>query len=338
MRRASLISCVLFLSCLGTGCGDGSTGAGDPPVDLGADQSPAGPPDLAPILDPRRFDCSSLGPDGKGRPERQSPIPVACALDPSCRRPQVAGHRGAGGMLGALAPEDTLAAYRAAIALGIEFAETDPRQTADGVLVNLHDPTVERTTDGRGAVSSLTLQQIQALRIKAEGFAGDFACERVPTLLEVLRSCRGRIVVLVDANKTDRVDLLVQAILDAEALDWAIFDTSSVDKIDRALKIEPSLRFQIRPSSVAEIAPQLDHFAPRLPVIVELERTDWVQGAALVHTRGSRAFSNVFVEDLIAMDGGDLSGYGKALDAGLDILQTDRPDRVLALLRQRGLR
>lgn len=74
-------------------------------------------------------------------------------------RPQVSGHRGAGGMLGAIAPEDTLAAYRAGIATGLEFVETDPRPTADGVLVNIHDPEVNRTTDGKGYVESMTLAE-----------------------------------------------------------------------------------------------------------------------------------------------------------------------------------
>lgn len=315
------------------GCADGSSAA----ADLGADGG-AGAPDLRPSIDPRLFDCTSLGPDGKMLPERRSAIPAACALDPKCRRPQVSGHRGAGGMLGAIAPEDTLAAYRAGIVTGLEFVETDPRPTADGVLVNMHDPEVDRTTDGKGYVESMTLAELRALHIKSDGLGGDFSCERVPTLTEVLVTCRGRVTVLVDANKTSRVDLLVQAIRDADALDWAIFDTSSLEKIDQALKIEPRLRFQIRPSSVAEIGPQLDHFGANVPVIVELEHDDWVQGSAIVHARGTRAFSDVFLEDLEAGVGGDLSGYGKALDSGLDILQTDRPDLVIQLLQQRGLR
>src|SRR6185369_10783546 len=150
--------------------------------------------------------------------------------------------------------------------------------TADGVIVNMHDTTVDRTTDGTGAVDQMTFAEIRALHIKAEGYAGDFACERVPTLTELLQTCRGRIVALVDANKTDRVDLLVQAIHDADAVEWSIFDTSSIDKIDRALAIDPQLHFQIRPG-LNEIVAQLEHFAPRLPVNVELQAEDLVRGA-----------------------------------------------------------
>jgi hypothetical protein len=58
-------------------------------------------------------------------------------------------------------------------------------------------------------------------------------------------------MVLVDANKTDRVDLLVAAIVAIDTLDWAVFDTSSLDKIDRALAIEPRLMIQPRDRSAA---------------------------------------------------------------------------------------
>jgi glycerophosphoryl diester phosphodiesterase len=314
-RVTSAVAALLFAAA--AGCGGGATGD----------------PDAGPVLDPARFDCTA-----PGVPDRASPIPIACALDVTCRTPQIAAHRGAGGLLGVLAPEDTLSAYRAGIALGVEYVETDPRPTADGVLVNLHDPDVDRTTDGHGDVAEMTLAVVQALAIDAGELAGDFSCERIPTLVEVLETCRGRVVVLVDANKTDRVDLLVDAIHQADAVDWAIFDTSSIDKIDQALALDPDLHIHIRPDGLDQIGEQLDHFAPRLPVIVELEAADREAGSALVHQRGTRSLSDVFVEDALAAAQHDLSGYAAVFDEGVDIVQTDRPDLVQELLRARGLR
>lgn len=319
MRTPFAVAAFLLLAA---GCGDGGSGGDAGPVT----------PDAGPILDPALFDCTATG-----IPERASAVPVACALDPACLTPQVSAHRGAGGAeLGRLAPENTLAAFRAAIALGVEYVETDPRPTADGVLINLHDPTVDRTTDGFGLAEEMTLAAVQALHIDAGELPGDFSCERVPTFLEVLETCRGRVVVLVDANKTDRVDLLVQAIRDADALDWAIFDTSSLDKIDQALAIEPGLHIMIRPDSVAAIETELDHFAPRLPVIVELDANTAAAGAPIVHARGSRVLLDVFVQDAAAAISGDPSIYEAILDDGVDILQSDRPDLVIEQLRRRG--
>jgi glycerophosphoryl diester phosphodiesterase len=284
-------------------------------------------------LDPALFDCTATA-----IPERASPIPNDCALDPECRTPQIAAHRGAGGLLGILAPEDTLSAYRAGIAIGVEFVETDPRPTADGVLVNIHDDDVDRTTDGTGKVDTMTLAEVQALHVETGTLAGDFSCERVPTLLEVLQTCWGKVNVLVDANKTDRVDLLVQAILDADAINWAVFDTSSIEKIDQALALAPDLHVQIRPANEAEIAAQIDHFAPVLPAIVELETADRANGSVIVHGKGTRSLSDVFLEDAAANGDPDVSPYAAVLDQGVDILQTDRPDLVIEELRRRGQR
>jgi glycerophosphoryl diester phosphodiesterase len=82
-------------------------------------------------------------------------------------------HRGAS----AFRPENTMEAFMEAITLGADIIEMDVRQTADGHLVLLHDETVDRTTDGTGAVSELTLKQVKAL----DAGMGT----RIPTLEEV---------------------------------------------------------------------------------------------------------------------------------------------------------
>jgi glycerophosphoryl diester phosphodiesterase len=73
--------------------------------------------------------------------------------------PLVIAHRGGG----ALWPENTLVAFRNAVALGADVLELDVRATADGRLVVIHDATVDRTTEGRGAVAMLTLAEVQRL-------------------------------------------------------------------------------------------------------------------------------------------------------------------------------
>ncbi len=73
--------------------------------------------------------------------------------------PRVIAHRGGWGLW----PENTLHAFRSAAALGVDVLEMDIRQTADGVLVVLHDETVDRTTDGSGPVAALTLAGLREL-------------------------------------------------------------------------------------------------------------------------------------------------------------------------------
>ncbi len=94
----------------------------------------------------------------------------------------VAAHRGASGST----PENTIAAFREAVRLGAHQIELDVRATADGQLVIVHDASVDRTTNGRGRVSRLTLDQLR--RLDAGSWKGRrFRGERIPTLVEALR-------------------------------------------------------------------------------------------------------------------------------------------------------
>jgi glycerophosphoryl diester phosphodiesterase len=104
----------------------------------------------------------------------------------SCVPPPVA-HRGDS----ARAPENTLPAFRKAFAIGVRRIELDVRFTSSDVPVLMHDRTVGRTTDGTGAVKSLSLAQIRALDA-GSWFSRDFRGTHVPTLYEVLK--------LADAN------------------------------------------------------------------------------------------------------------------------------------------
>ena len=94
-------------------------------------------------------------------------------------------HRGAG----KLAPENTLAAIRHGSSLGYRMFEFDVKLSADGALILMHDPMVERTTDGHGRVASLTLGELA--RLDAGGWHSPaYAGEGVPTLARVARWLR----------------------------------------------------------------------------------------------------------------------------------------------------
>jgi glycerophosphoryl diester phosphodiesterase len=93
----------------------------------------------------------------------------------------VAGHRGDR----AEAPENTLPAFEAAFESGLMIVETDVQLTADGYPVLLHDPTVDRTTNGSGPIADLTLAEVQELDAGA-WFGDEFTGTRVPQLGEFL--------------------------------------------------------------------------------------------------------------------------------------------------------
>src|SRR6185369_11672155 len=108
--------------------------------------------------------------------------------------PRAFGHRGAAGV----APENTIVSFRRGCADGADVLELDVHATADGEIVVLHDPTLERTTDGAGAVAALRFAEIERLdaghRFTPDGgrtfpFRGTGV--RVPRLGDLLREFPG---------------------------------------------------------------------------------------------------------------------------------------------------
>jgi glycerophosphoryl diester phosphodiesterase len=94
--------------------------------------------------------------------------------------PLITAHRGGA----ALWPENSLTAFLNALALGVDLVETDVHLSADGAVVVLHDPVVDRTTTGTGAVRALTAAELSRLRLRdADGRATD---DSVPTLAQLL--------------------------------------------------------------------------------------------------------------------------------------------------------
>ncbi len=118
--------------------------------------------------------------------------------------PGVIAHRGLSG----LCPENTIAAFRRALDIGVDMIELDVLLSADDQLVVFHDETLDRTTDGSGPVRELNHAQL--IRLDAGGwFGGEFVGERIPTLLEVLELVGDRCLLNVeikDEAVTDQVE------------------------------------------------------------------------------------------------------------------------------------
>lgn len=94
---------------------------------------------------------------------------------------EVQAHRGAS----AIAPENTIAAFRAAAEAGAKWVELDVALSADGQLVVIHDDTVDRTSSGSGSLGALTQSEIAGLDA-GSWFGQDYQDERIPTLAETM--------------------------------------------------------------------------------------------------------------------------------------------------------
>ncbi len=107
-------------------------------------------------------------------------------------------HRGAS----AHAPENTMAAFHKGVEMKSDYIEIDVQMTADEELVIIHDTTVNRTTNGTGAVGDLTLEEIRALDA-GSWFSEEFAGEKIPTFEEVLDAFRGKVGILIELKSPE---------------------------------------------------------------------------------------------------------------------------------------
>ncbi len=143
---------------------------------------------------------------------------------PARNGPQVIAHRGGAHH----APENTMVAFRKAVALGVQVIEFDVRLTADDHLVVMHDATVDRTTNGTGPVRSHTLAALQALDAGST-FREEFAGEAVPSLEEALAWFASHDVGLFVDVKSDDNLVLDTMQRTAQALrDWNLTQRSFV--------------------------------------------------------------------------------------------------------------
>ena len=94
----------------------------------------------------------------------------------------VFAHRGASGA----APENTLAAFNQAIEKGADGVELDVHLTSDGKAVVIHDPTINRTSDGKGEVASMSYNVLRSFNMGARWKGSDWGIQRLPLLEEVI--------------------------------------------------------------------------------------------------------------------------------------------------------
>jgi glycerophosphoryl diester phosphodiesterase len=154
------------------------------------------------------------------------------------------GHRGAAGH----APENTVAAIHAGIACGVEFVEIDLRRTADGALVALHDATVNRTTDGRGRISRLSLEEVK--RLDAGHGTG------IPTLEEALEAASGRTGLMLELKARNIAQQTVEAVRRTRFKGPLLYASFLHDELTHVRKADPGASLMVLfdrfpPASVA---------------------------------------------------------------------------------------
>lgn len=250
--------------------------------------------------------------------------PEPAPLPPLKHKIAVIAHRGGK----AIAPENTLAAFKKAIELGADYVEIDVRATKDGKLVLMHDRTVDRTTNGKGAVKDLDFATIRSLDAGSK-FSAQYTGERVPTLEETLALCRNKIHIYLDHKEAPTPQVL--AALKRYKMEKQVVvyngteDLLEWKRLAPHIPVMPSLPDEYRkPGGVAE-------YLKALPAeVLDGNLVEWTQElVAQAHAAGAK----VYVDNLGPNDSPD--GFRKAIAMGVDGIQTDHPDQLLTVLKEK---
>ena len=156
----------------------------------------------------------------------QTPQGLRDLFQPTADRlPLLSAHRG-----GAAAgfPENCLETYKATVSHAWSMLEIDLRTTQDGVIVLMHDPTLDRTSNGKGAIKDHTLAELQKFRLKDR--QGKLTEHRIPTLDEAMTWARGKTLLVLDKKEVP-VPEVVAAIKRNRAESFALMMAYSIKDV-----------------------------------------------------------------------------------------------------------
>lgn len=247
------------------------------------------------------------------------------------------------------APENSIEGIRHAIKLGADVVEVDVRQTKDGVLVLMHDETIDRTTSGKGKVSELTYDSISKVYLRSG--CGIKTRERVPTLEEALVVIKGQ--VLINLDKADKIFSNIYPLLVKTATTKQVI-MKSAKPVQLALDLYESYMDEVLYMPVVHLDKSdarsiIEGYETQLaPVMYELVYSDPNNPLPreLAQTIGKRAllWYNTLAENLCGGRDDDRAvkdpqgAYGYLIqELGANVLQTDRPEFALNYLRDKKL-
>jgi len=237
-------------------------------------------------------------------------------------RPLICAHRG----VSAYCPENTLVAIEEAARVGAPLTEIDVRRTADGHIVLMHDETVDRTTNGSGAVSALTIEDFCCLDAgawKGEAFVG----ESVPTLGDALDLCRDRGMFLcVEIKQYDIAPDVAALIEGAGMTENAVVISFDFDCVRRVRQADPRLATgwltgRIDPAELDDTLSRL--LAEGIPVLSALHTQVTPDVVVRCRLRGITLYAWTVDDEAEAR---------RLAEIGVDVIASNRPGEIMAAL------
>lgn len=227
----------------------------------------------------------------------------------------VVAHRGAHNGI----PENTLAAYEAAIEMGVDFVEVDLRTTKDGQIVSIHNKDIDSyVTNGQhGLVSDMTLDQLEQLDIGSR-IGPQWRIERIPTFEEILKLCKGRVGIyldLKDASVGKVISMINKWDMARHVLWYADYD-----ELERVEELCPDCILMPDPGPEENLPEVIERFKPSVVASV------WPYYSRSFAEKCHRAGAIVIVDE------NGPACWKQALAWNTDGIQTNWPAQLISLL------
>ncbi len=249
-------------------------------------------------------------------------------------------------------PENSIPAIESVIRMGADMVEIDVQLTKDSVLVLMHDRTIDRCTTGRGKIGEMAYEELQRHYLKTAHGVRSSLDLKVPTLREALKVCKDRITVNID--KGYDYYPMVLALTEELGVTHQVLIKGGKSLADIEAKMaenENNLLYMpiVTPANagsakifeeyIAADKPQLAYevcWSEMTPVVEECMQRVIADGSKLwVNTLWNSLCGGL--SDDVAYEKSAEEVYGKILEMGATMIQTDRPEFLLDYLRKRGL-
>ncbi len=269
--------------------------------------------------------------------------------DASDPRILIMAHRG-GYLEEPVLPENSIPAIERALAAGMDIIETDFYLTSDGHMVAMHDWSLDRTTDGTGAVSDHTLAEVQQLRLRLPD--GTLTDEYPPSLEEVVALVKGRAMLILDkvnvANDA-QMEAVLRVLREQGAVDHALFHGTHLpaQAMDALARIPEDINFlpQRTDTSAEEIITILETLEPPgIELIFEDDQTPMLSPEVIATAQETDtriwinslwANQNGGHNDARAIAGEEDETWGWIADRGALIINCDYPMSLESFLEER---
>jgi glycerophosphoryl diester phosphodiesterase len=219
------------------------------------------------------------------------------------------------------APENSYAAAQRCIDWGIDYVEIDVRTSKDGIFYLLHDPTVDRTTNGQGPIAALTAAEIDQLDA-GSWFHPQFKEERVPRLDQFLRWIKGKAKLFLDVKAADP-QALIALIEEVGMAEDCFFWSGSDPWMQRFRTLAPHLALKVNVSTVEEVVRAHELFQAKIVEVGLEQMSDPLQRACQI--RG--------IKVMIYHQQKDVAAFRSVLDWKVEMINLNHGDLFLEVLR-----